>query len=552
MRKAFLLICLLIPLCVLAASTDTLSVRQSRKSLLVGKYLSVLEDPSGAFTINDIFHKSDQFRAVETDVPLFASRETYIWTKLVLKNETGNNLWLELRNPTTDTILFYQQSNQILLSKQSGDKVPFYKRDILSNRILFNISYSPEPVTLYLRLNIRLPRQFPVYIISSDAFYESGNMDFFIDGLFYGLMTVIAVYNLFLWLMIRDKSYLYYIGYIVFTGLLLMHFDGITYAYLWPGYPAINDHPAVLASLPMFFAVLFVSAFLNLRQNYPVLVKGLHIFVFLWIVCCLISLSGYKFLALSVSQATAFAAAFYFFTIGVLVYRWGYVPARYYLAGWTILILGVLIFLSKDMGWLPYNPLTFNSLKIGTAAEAVFMAFALADRVNFYRTEKNRLESEKELETSGRIKAEDELKNAEELLMDYTQNLKQQNSLIERFKDDLQKLEFKIKGRELQKDQTEQIDLLLKSIILTEDDWISFRKLFDQVYEGYIFRVKSRYHGLTETDIRLITLMKLKLNQREMSNMLGVTTEAVRKSKQRLRKKLGLTGEGMEEELSEI
>ncbi|HEY0769021.1 MAG TPA: hypothetical protein VGD31_01715, partial [Sphingobacteriaceae bacterium] len=83
----------------------------------------------------------------------------------------------------------------------------------------------------------------------------------------------------------------------------------------------------------------------------------------------------------------------------------------------------------------------------------------------------------------------------------------------------------------------------------TEENWIEFRKLFDKVHAGYIYRIKSKYVNLTETDIRLITLMKLQLNYREMANMLGVTTEAVRKARQRLRKKLGLKQEDNMEKL---
>ena len=539
MRKTFLLLCVML-LHYKALPADTLTIAPGNKQALVGKNLGILEDQSGIFAINDILQKDDQFKRVSTDVPVFASKETYVWARLVLKNNTGKDIWLHIENPATDTILYYEKSGDYLISKLSGDKVPFNHRDLKSNRILFNISYTKEPTTIYLRFNIRLPRQFPIAVISSDAFYQSGNMVFFLDGLFYGLIAVIVIYNLFLWVMIRDRSYLFYIGYIMFSGILLMHFDGITYAYLWSSYPWINDHPTILASAPMFFAAFFVSEFLNLRQNSPSLLKGLWVFLTIWAGCCIISLAGNKFLALSISQTTAFLAAFYFLLTGVLIYKKGYTPARYYLAGWTVLIASILVFLSKDMGWIGYNAFTANSLKIGTAAEAVLMAFALADRINFYKSERNRFESEKVYEQTERIRIEDELITAETLLLNFTENLKQKNSLIEQ-------LEAKLKNTELEKDQSEHIEKLLQSIILTEDDWNEFRKLFEKAHPGYIYRLKNKYCNLTETDIRLFTLLKLRLSHREMASMLGVTVEAVRKSRQRLRKKLDLQNSNLEE-----
>ncbi len=152
-----------------------------------------------------------------------------------------------------------------------------------------------------------------------------------------------------------------------------------------------------------------------------------------------------------------------------------------------------------------------------------------------------------------KFKIAGELENAERLLTSYTENIRQKNQLIEQFKEDFQQLELKLKGTELEKDQSETIEKLLQSIILTEENWTEFRKLFDKVYQGYIFRVRSAYSNLSESDIRLITLMKLKLSYREMANMLGVTTEAVRKSRQRLRAKLNWgADDNMEEILSEV
>lgn len=539
---------------VAAFATDTLFVRSGNSTQLIGKYIGALKDEQGKISIGEILKGKPnlKFERILTDIPVFASADSYVWVKFTVKNETGKDLWLGIENPVTDTILFYEtQKGAVISARISGDKVPIKYRDIQSNRILFRISNTVNPETIYLRLNIRLPRQFPVYLATSQTFLEKEIAQLFLNGLFYGFILVIVIYNLFLWYVLRDKSYLYYILYLLFSGVLLMHFDGITYNYFWPSVPYINDHPAVIASIPIFFACLFVASFLDLENNFPRLRLGLWIICGLLSVACIMSLVGYKFPALGLSQMVAFSGSVYFFFIGVVVYMKGYRPARYYLASWTVLIIGVLLFLAKDMGWIVYNGFTANSLKIGIGAEAVLIAFALADRINFYKAEKRRLEAEKIYAEAEQARMANELENAGRLLINYTENLKQKNQLIEQFKNELTQLELKLKGTEPEKDQSEHIEKLLQSIILTEDDWIEFRKLFDKVHLGYIYRIKSTYSNLTETDIRLITLMKLQLNYREMANMLGVTTEAVRKARQRLRKKLNLRQDNnMEETLS--
>lgn len=79
---------------------------------------------------------------------------------------------------------------------------------------------------------------------------------------------------------------------------------------------------------------------------------------------------------------------------------------------------------------------------------------------------------------------------------------------------------------------------LQQATILTEDEWQHFRVLFDQVHPGYILQLRERLPGLTPAEVRLLVLSRLQLNPREMAAMLGIGTEAIKKTKQRLRKKL--------------
>ena len=83
----------------------------------------------------------------------------------------------------------------------------------------------------------------------------------------------------------------------------------------------------------------------------------------------------------------------------------------------------------------------------------------------------------------------------------------------------------------------------MQAHIMTDETWDEFKKLFEKVHAGFLYRVREKFIQATETDIRLLTLIKLGLSNREMANMLGVTTEALKKSRQRLRKKINLPDE---------
>lgn len=78
---------------------------------------------------------------------------------------------------------------------------------------------------------------------------------------------------------------------------------------------------------------------------------------------------------------------------------------------------------------------------------------------------------------------------------------------------------------------------LLQSTILTEQDWVQFRALFEKVYPDFIGAQKTLYADLTQAELRYLVLEKLQLSTQEMARMLGVSDGTIRQTRFRLRKK---------------
>jgi hypothetical protein len=155
------------------------------------------------------------------------------------------------------------------------------------------------------------------------------------------------------------------------------------------------------------------------------------------------------------------------------------------------------------------------------------------------KREKELFEKQEALLKSEKARAEEELVFATKSLENYTDNLKQKNEIIEEFKTQIEQLKLRLAGP-MDQDRIEYLEKLMQTHIMTEETWSEFKKLFDKVHTGFIARLRSKFNQATETDVRLLTLLKLGLNNKEMANMLCVTTEAIKKSRQRLRKKINL------------
>lgn len=127
-----------------------------------------------------------------------------------------------------------------------------------------------------------------------------------------------------------------------------------------------------------------------------------------------------------------------------------------------------------------------------------------------------------------------DLEKAKEQLNQFTAALKEKNELVRSVKMQLSKLSTDLHTDE----RIDNLNTLLNANIITDEDWKQFRSLFEKVYPGYMVRLKEKIPDLSPAELRLCVLTKLNINQKDMASMLGVSYDAIRKGRQRLKNKL--------------
>ncbi len=75
------------------------------------------------------------------------------------------------------------------------------------------------------------------------------------------------------------------------------------------------------------------------------------------------------------------------------------------------------------------------------------------------------------------------------------------------------------------------------SHLVTDENWNKFKEVFIREEPEFYHHIVSTFHGLTESNLRIILLNRLELNNLEIAQLLGLSVDGVKKSKQRLRKK---------------
>lgn len=162
----------------------------------------------------------------------------------------------------------------------------------------------------------------------------------------------------------------------------------------------------------------------------------------------------------------------------------------------------------------------------------IFNTFKRKIRIKQYNYDKMILKLQVEQMTSHH-----KLLKANETMGSYRNFLAEKNEQIDRLTREIQQIGAA--APTYLSTQRGQLQSLLESHLMTDENWEAFKIAFEREHPDFLRQLTSDFPELTESQLRIILLLKLGLSNKEISNLLGVTVDAIKKSRQRLRKKLG-------------
>lgn len=356
-------------------------------------HLDFLKDDDVKLTFDDVTQASANWQAFTAIVPNFGFSTASYWfrTRITNAGAKPTHVLFEVAYPSLNELDIYEVS-------ESGEKktyvlgnlIPFAQRPVNSRNYVVDIALAPaETKVVYLRAHTAGSMQLPLRLWQPDAFSRSDQRFVLGQGFYFGMILSLAVYNFFVFLIMRDASYFYYALSGIAFGLFQVTLHGLSFQYLWPDWPVFNKYAMpVLANLFGFGASMFAVHFLQLRDGpkkyyWPLLASGR----FLFVVLLLIPVLKYHN-ALRIVSATAILASLFAIFIGFRLWQQGSQQARYFLIAWISLLLGLALFGLNKFGVLPHNMLTEYGVQVGHALDVILLSMALADRFNILRKEK--------------------------------------------------------------------------------------------------------------------------------------------------------------------
>lgn len=329
----------------------------------------------------------------------------------------GSHWLLEIPFPLLDYVALYSPTpNGEYKVSQTGDRSPFSQRDIDTTNFVFQVEPFQQHNTFYIHVKTQDSLQVPLHLWNETAFIKHTAFSHWIQGIYFGIMTVMILYNLFIYASVKERSYLFYICYISSFTICQLSLEAYSFEYLWPNNTWwANINIPLFGVLSLFFASLFAREILQSRTVLPFFDKVLiTITSSLFFTLPIILLGSYN-----AGIYASLTGAFVFFNLillaGILAALKGNRTAIVFVIAWSIfLISGVISMLGMlDIVPMKYGPQA--AIQIGSAIEVILLSLALADRINLIEQEKAELEAEskrillnanKQLANSNRLKDE--------------------------------------------------------------------------------------------------------------------------------------------------
>ncbi|MCP3941394.1 MAG: response regulator [Desulfobacteraceae bacterium] len=357
------------------------------------KHIDYYEDKKGQYSFKEI--SSNDFKnnfKKSSDTLNFGYSKSIIWIRLRLINPSPvQQTWLlELKNPLIDKItLFLPSNNQTYSRKISGDSVSFRHRDIKHRFMIYRLNLKGnENMLLYLRLQTSGPFSIPLTIYHPNSFQIKDHNEQTILGFFYGFMAVMVLYNFFIFLMVQDRAYLYYVLYITCVIISLLYFNGSGFEFFWPDNPEWQRYGNIFVTLTFIFTNLFTKNFLNTKENCPRLNRLFPLFLVLWTLLTILIFFIVQSIITPMISALFAPNLIFLLIIAIVCLKQNVRSAYFYLIAWLFLIFGSILNIFLRFGFLPINFFTEYAQQIGIALEVLLLSLGLGDRINTLKQDK--------------------------------------------------------------------------------------------------------------------------------------------------------------------
>jgi len=377
------------------AASSAFTLDSNSKPQLVGEFTDYIEDKTGTLTLEDIM-RVDANESSSEQGALFWSKSgqhgisegftrSVYWFRFSVDNISQEQIdWnLEFEYPLLDKInFFYPVQDDSYEMITQGDRLPFSAREIDYRNVVIPLTADvAQTYTYYFRVETVSAMNVSLKVWPSDTLYEAVDRLKMLLGIVYGIVLLALITSTVNAIFLKDYMYLWLSVGLVGLLMYMNGIKGITYQYLWPNslwWQEVNI--PFFMNISFAFALQYCRLFTDLKRYAPRFDKLFKVTIYAITTLSAASLFVSYEIIILISTVSVTFNALLCFAAGVVAWHNNNSSSHYYVAGWFVLIVGVISFSLTTIGIFPKNNLTDWCQEVGFVFMVIFMTISQLDR----------------------------------------------------------------------------------------------------------------------------------------------------------------------------
>ncbi len=397
-RRRLMHIIALVWLCLVSGGAlATVVDRASHQQTLAGGVYFLVEDQ--ALDIADILRLPQRvWTRVDGDINLGYRKQAH-WFKFDLVNADSEAVarLLQISYPLLDNINIFQVADgRLLRSFATGDSLPFTQRPLAHRHFLFPLTLEGGQVyQVLMRVHTSGAMQVPMILWQEREFFVQDAKENAINSMYYGILLIMAAFNLLLYFSLREKTYLFYVFFVVSILVLMTSLNGYGFQYLYPSWPRFHGLLILLAVPVTLVAIcLFTMHFFNFVELNKAWYRLFVCLIAASVLCMLGALWLSYNVSTRISLALSFPVILATLVAGIKFWRQGDRSARLFSIAWLAFLLGATGLVLNRIGVLPSSFLIEQAIPVSTTTQMLLFSLALASRFSVERGARKQAQQE--------------------------------------------------------------------------------------------------------------------------------------------------------------
>ncbi|THB72995.1 MAG: response regulator [Gammaproteobacteria bacterium] len=376
------------------------ALHDSQERYIISPEAKLFEDADGISFQAVRNLPATSFKANEVDSVSIDDSSKFYWIKFQIKYYSNSpshyrNWFMEIAAPSLDILDIYFIENGNTTSHHLGDDRPYRVRPVQHGNYIIDFrTHSKYETIAYIRVKNSISTKLPIRVWSHQALFSESQVLQYLAGICYGILLIMVIYNLATGITIKDKCYTYLAIYILTAFVCLISYDGSARQFLWPNSLWWESRALFFwECLVVFWGIQFSRNFIDLENNYPMLVKSLYSIQFSAVLCAIVSII-IPMNMFSIFMVFAYSIITFLFMIPVAKHAHKS-EKLFFILAWLPLYVVTIVLIAGKIELFDFNINSINKRYLYyplLTAQCLLLSLALTRRYNAIKNSKEKAE----------------------------------------------------------------------------------------------------------------------------------------------------------------